>query len=858
MPSRRSIRDLADRLRRRAPGAATPSPAVDPERNAVLHRVRLLVEEARYDDAQHVLDDALETWPGDTQLLATIARLDGRRGDWAGAAARWDRLITTTADTLSPRDWTTAANVQRRLRDIDGAAATIAQGLERFPSRLAPLWEGGHIAMAHGDWDDAVIRWSRYWRIQSRKEGFEMRELPVRSNLADWYEAGWQDVAAHLDSAQAGTTQDIGPEFHLALARVLTKAGLHDDRLAVLERGARVHPDDRELAHSLASARLARGGGEALPITPEEVVAVLDALPAYSPPAGGGLGPVRLLRVPEHSSVDLALRTTLHVDQHNLGALVQDLSERDRWPEPLALTNELLAAARERADSFAARHASPPHLPAETLSDALVIALYQESALVIPMIRLAAELAQRAGEAPVVISVPEPTGVYLGGYNEGHFDLVVLYFALLDLGANAFLCVTEAQAPGEDTTTFRFLPGWRAITPQIALTEDPAPHRRALVPAGIRRAGQLAARLDDLVVYQSGSVIKDFAYDRSLKQDFSIVANARLHPEEQLLPTFSFALDRVGRIAGHDLAGSDRAPTYAAIEVGEPVGGTWEDWLARAALPLLEHLALTASADVERRGVTEAHIGDHLYVESVIVGDAVKRAGGRVVVWPHSTNPVHVGLRRPDSFDQVHAVTRTGAEIWRAAFPDKDVVHAPDSMLTMSPPRDFDPELPLSLVIFGGRSTLGDMPVMDTAAHREQYRRFFDALGELRTTAAVNVFFKPRGYTGEHEQWLFQTVGKRADWKPVYEHPLRLELPNMVFASTSMGTSALIEGIARGIPGFIVREFPVRDYTTLSEDSFPILSVDGAIELLQKATTAEGYRALIDEEQRGHRDEIGL
>ena len=80
----------------------------------------------------------------------------------------------------------------------------------------------------------------------------------------------------------------------------------------------------------------------------------------------------------------------------------------------------------------------------------------------------------------------------------------------------------------------------------------------------------------------------------------------------------------------------------------------------------------------------------------------------------------------------------------------------------------------------------------------------------------------------------------------------------MVFSSVSMGTSALIEGLARGIPGFIVREFPVVDYVTLNEDSFPSIGPDRAIYLLSDLATPDGYRALIEKQRDDHRDELGL
>ena len=856
---RRSLRPLAGRIKRGVlRRLRPPEPDPDPQRTAWIDASHEHIAAGEYDAAEAVLERAAAARPGDILVLTARARLDGQRGDWAASAARWRTLVEERPDDLGSPGWVSATHAHRRIREIDRAAAIIDQGVERFPRRKLILWEAGHTAMAHGDWAAAAVRWARYHQVQSAKGA--SGDLPLRAGMADWFEAAWHDVTEHLDDAETLAGERLDAGFHLALARVLSRAELPDDELGVLRRGAQVHPDDTDLALALTSARMARGETDIpLPIDASEIAAVLDALPPYQPTSGRGLGPIRLLRVPQRSSVELALRTGHYVDRPAVGRLIQELSERDRWPEPIAETNQLLARAHEWTRRFGDKYAEPPHLPAETLADALLASVHHEMALFVPMQRLAAELARRAGGAPVVIETPELSPGYLGGYLDGEFDLAVLYFALLDLGCNAFLCHPEPRRPGRATATFSFAPRWRSAKPGLDVVDDPSPRTRALVPAGIRRVGQLAARLDDVVVYQSGSVIKDFAYDRSIHQDYPVVATARLHPDHDLLPTFAFPLTRVGRIKGRDLGGSSRrTATAATVEVSDPVGGTWPEWLHRATAPLLRHIATTATEDVARRGITEVHVGDHLFVENVIVGDAVKRAGGRVVIWPHSTNPVHVRLHRAESFDEVHAITNRGADQWRAAFPDKLVVHSPDSMLTQAPARSFDPDHPLSLVLFGGRSVLGDMPILDTRAHRELYHRLFDLLEELRKTQPVDVYFKPRGLTGEHEQWLFTMVGRKAGWKPVYEHPLRLELPNMVFASVSMGTSALIEGLARGIPGLIVREFPVRDYVTLSADTFPILPADKAMDLLAGITTVDGYRDLIEQELRDHRDELGM
>lgn len=857
---RRAARAFAGRVKRGLQRRLSrPEPDPDPQRTAWLAESQEYVEARRYDEAGVVLDHALTARPGDVQLRAAQARLAGHRGDWEDAARQWRDLVATEADELTTHSWIMAMHSHRRIRDLDEAAQMAETALSHHPFRKKILREAANVAMARGEWDEAVLRWARFWRFQIRDQPEESNHLPVRAGIADWYDAAWHEVARHLDSAQALDEHPHGASFHLALADVLARAELLEDELSVLQRAARTYPDDDEVAYEVACALLARGAADVpLPVSADEVAAVLEALPSYRPPADGGLPPVRVLRVPARSSIDLALRTTHYVDTISLGQLVQEISERDRWPEPISTTNELLAQSRAWADRFGRTYAVPPHLPAETLADALLATIHHESAVFVPMRRVAADLAGRAGDDPIVVEVPDLRTGYLGGYLHGSFDLVVLYLELLKVGANAFLCHLEPTMP-KGQVSFDFVPLWRSVRPGVQVDHQDGPRSRALVPAGIRRVGLLAAKLGDAVVYQSGSVVKDFAYDRSIDQDFPVVATGRLHPEtDDILPVFGFPLAPTGRILGRELGVGRARRTHATIEVSEPIGGTWAEWLHRATSPLLEHLAATAARDLEARGVKEAHIGDHFFVEGVIVGDAVKRAGGRVVVWPHSTNPVHVHQRRPESFDEVHAITHSGAQIWRRAFPDKTVVHSPDSMLMPAPARPFDPASPLSVVFFGGRSTLGDMPILDTKAHRELYRKLFASLAELRAEHPVDVYFKPRGLTGEHEQWLFRTVGKVADWTPVYQHPLRLELPNMVFASVSMGTSALIEGLARGVPGLIVREFAVRDYVTLSEDSFPILPTERAMELLARAATPGGYRELIETQLRDHRHELGI
>jgi hypothetical protein len=218
---------------------------------------------------------------------------------------------------------------------------------------------------------------------------------------------------------------------------------------------------------------------------------------------------------------------------------------------------------------------------------------------------------------------------------------------------------------------------------------------------------------------------------------------------------------------------------------------------------------------------------------------------------------VHVNERRAESFDEVHAITRAGCEQWRRRFPEKVVKHSPSVMLD-PPTRDteVDAGKSLSVVVIGGRSLLRHMPILDRDRHERSYRDLFEGIAALRHKHEIDVYFKPRGHTGEHEMWLATLIGSSDGWTPVLEHPLRISLPNMLFVSVSMGSSALLEGLSRGIPGLIVRDFPVRDYTTLDEDAFPTGTVKEILDRIETCTQPGGYSNLLEHELRYYASEL--
>ncbi|MEA3511662.1 MAG: hypothetical protein U9R51_09525, partial [Actinomycetota bacterium] len=474
-----------------------------------------------------------------------------------------------------------------------------------------------------------------------------------------------------------------------------------------------------------------------------------------------------------------------------------------------------------------------------------------------PMRRIAADIAAENDDSAVFIESLTDSYRYLDSFPATRFDVIYLYLELRRRGVNAFLCrILTGKLPGN--RSLRFPPGARTLLPLMESNGSPtAKTNRALFPAGIRSVRRVGEALGDVVVYSAGSVVKEFAYDRSLKQDFPIDPEANVHPPLSTLPHLEFGSVPVAGLDGVPLIPEVGPLVDARIEVSEAIGHDWLFWMDHVLHDYFTEISMRSAAEVAARGIAEAHVSDYLYPDATLSAYAVKRSGGRVVLWPHSANPAHIDERRLGSFDEVHAVTRSGCELWEARFPDVPIRHTPSAMLDPAE-RDttIDPDLPLSIVVIGGRTILRYMPELDQDLHESAFRSFFHGVADLQDRHPIDLYFKPRGLTGEHEFWLTTTVGVVGNWERVLEHPLRIDLPNPLFVSISMGSSALIEGLGRGIPGLIVRDFPVRDYTTLKEDALPIGTTSAMLGVIESVFEPNGYERLLESELAHYATEI--
>ncbi|MEA2022941.1 MAG: hypothetical protein U9N79_01480 [Actinomycetota bacterium] len=850
------------------------------------------------DAAETMATRSRVVFPESVDLAVAQADLPMVIEDWPEAITRWNRLLDRFGPNVPEKVYVRLAIAQGKLGGLALATETLQRGRNHHPGNLNLIANSAELAMTWRDWPEAVRQWNEL--LQARAEAPDRPKdedsFPTRGSRWDWYEEAWQTIVREWNRIEPELAFEPTSLLYRTLGKTLVRARMPEEGLDILGIGRIAHPEDEQLAFAYAVSHLGLqptvgraigliglskelqnhprmagfcadiaipakdatppghlGGDSDLGSVPSTCAGNLKTMADFAPTAvdtSDELGCVHVIRAPYGSSIELQLRIGRYFSPSMIRRRVREISERDAWEEMTSPENLMFKRARALADSFGRRFEDLPLLGAGALSDAVVFFIFEELCIYEPMRRLAADIAAESDDSPVFIESPTDSFRYVDGYSFSQFDVLYLHFELRKLGVNAFLVRYHAgRAP--EQPKLEVLPGVRSLLPRSDVREtDQMSHRSALVPAGIRSVRRVVNTLDSPLVFSSGLVVKEFAFDRGLHQEVPIEPEATIHPPLVTLPTFTFDLSPTATLRGVALRSEEHLdPVYATIEVTREIGGDWMLWLDRALHDYLAGISTISVAEIAFRGIEEAHICDHLLADGVLFSDAVKQNGGRVVLWPHSANPVHVNERRPGSFDEVHAVTLSGGEQWRARFPDVQVTHSPWTMLD-PPTRStrIDANLPLSVVVIGGRSVLRYMPILDRSLHEASYRTFFTGLEDLQSRYPIDVYFKPRGHPEDNEMWLSATVGSTANWQRVLEHPLRIDLPNMLFVSISMGSSALLEGISRGIPGVVVRDFPVRDYTTLDEDTFPTGASTEMLDVIASCFEPGGYEQLLEHE----------
>jgi len=484
-----------------------------------------------------------------------------------------------------------------------------------------------------------------------------------------------------------------------------------------------------------------------------------------------------------------------------------------------------------------ARFAGKVGVPAAVLTEALFLSVFAETQRLIPARHMARRIARIAGGETVLIPLPGTSFLYLHGA-----DLEPFYLAaeLQRRGVPVAFVLTDPslarQARDEGALTFQFGPDpnlWRL--PAVAEVPDgqaPAKGRAAVAGAGIRGFGYILPRLDNPIKFQSPPPL---IMDQSYGEPQRAVLDAAHMPVLLYLPFRKVAdSGRLGHIG-------------AALACSLP-HGDMGDFLI-SVLGGVVHGALQRMRKLVREdGITEAHICEHPFFETAVLAQAVRENGGTVTLWPHGWGVSWWGLtRHPGSARTVYSVDQTGAAIWRDRLPGTEVRVVSDLYLPRyRAPRPVVPDEPLNVVIVGNCYYLDRLPMIDRDSLEAISRKLYGALAGLPSD--VRWTYRPRATADL--QWQWNLAGRPADFSYTSVPPALLDLPNMIFLFPGLLSSALIEGINRGIPALIAREDPtIEDYLGSEvSDCVPQGDVEMIIAEIMRCRDP-GYRQALVERQ---------
>lgn len=223
--------------------------------------------------------------------------------------------------------------------------------------------------------------------------------------------------------------------------------------------------------------------------------------------------------------------------------------------------------------------------------------------------------------------------------------------------------------------------------------------------------------------------------------------------------------------------------------------------------PLTQQVSAWQSTQLAGRSVTSAHISDHGTLEGGLLAAEVTKGGGKVHVWPHSANLVHMDVHHDSDLAQVTMAAKSTAAHWKQHIDPKKVKIDPRAVLPDVPRApEYDESKPLHVILFAGSHSLRRVPLFNYAGHTRTWSNALDAMQQ----ANVDLSIKHKSIW-EDRAWIKGRASDPTQLTFQRTHANKLRLPNMVFMAISATSTALLEGIARGIPAVVVRDIPIEE-----------------------------------------------
>ncbi|MEM7718486.1 MAG: hypothetical protein AAF222_04725 [Pseudomonadota bacterium] len=256
-------------------------------------------------------------------------------------------------------------------------------------------------------------------------------------------------------------------------------------------------------------------------------------------------------------------------------------------------------------------------------------------------------------------------------------------------------------------------------------------------------------------------------------------------------------------------------------------------------------------SELSGKQVQIAHVADHASLEAGLLGAEVVRGGGKIRIWPHSANVVQPEAHDPRCVSHVTVAVRSTGWHWAKAIgPEKVAVNAKTILPDVSAAPTYEAGQPLHVVLFAGAHSLRRLPLMSYKEHKASWKQTLTTLSE----ADVNFFIKHKS-SWETREWITRRVPNMKALPFSSVHANKLRLPNMVFLCVSATSTAILEGIARGIPGIVVRDIPIDETPYYDPASVPILASDQLGSFLSALNSKSAWEALVEKQRKWFQQE---
>jgi hypothetical protein len=468
--------------------------------------------------------------------------------------------------------------------------------------------------------------------------------------------------------------------------------------------------------------------------------------------------------------------------------------------------------------------------PASLIAEALYFQLWIELCSFLPIRRVAMRLVREVGARTFAVHLPTPEVELSEVWADSKLEPLMLAWALQKRGADVVLVTV-----GVERASAIDIEASPVLTQAASVPQSQQVHDGLVHADGMRGVEVILKRLENPLVLVGGQLLRPIAF-----QTFALLV-------DRLAARGSLSMPLLPEVP------EDMSPGLRTL--GKVYSFQWPEDPLLTGLDRLLRPAFQAYLDSARTLVDtaiEAHVCDHLFLQSAVVSCAVKERSGTVTLWPHSANASQWNFRFASHFDRIVVVRRATAAKWQARFRHKPVEIVPELLLPRGRPLPTsDPTKPLTVIVLGGACYLSLLPLLNVPAHCRTYRRFF-ALSDVFADRA-RVVFKPKL---ESVAWLAEVLGRDISGAMIETRAVvDIDWPNMILVTIDNGSTGILEGIACGIPGIVVREQKLDDYSDLNPGAVPTGNAEFVWETIGRCCEVGYYAALIDKQRRWLDDE---